>query len=149
MYLCKSIIRPCIEYCCHVWVDVPSCYLEMLGEVQKRICRAVGPSLADPLEPFAHRRNVASFRLFYRHNFGRCSSEQAQLVPLPFSRGRSTRYPDRLHDFSVSIPRCYKDAYVSSVFPRAARLWNSLPIVCLPLTYNLKGFQSKINSTGV
>ena len=121
----------------------------MLGEVQKRICRAVGPSLADPLEPFAHRRNVASFSLFYRHNFGRCSSEQAQLVPLPFSRGRSTRYPDRLHDFSVSIPRCYKDAYVSSVFPRAARLWNSLPIVCLPLTYNLKGFQSKINSTGV
>ena len=33
----------------------------------------------------------------------------AQLVPLPFSRGRPTRYSDRLHDFSVTIPRFYKD----------------------------------------
>ena len=62
------------------------------------------------LEPFlAHRRNVASLSLFYRYHFGRCSSELAQLVPLPYSRGRSTRYSDRLHDFSVTIPRCYKD----------------------------------------
>ena len=28
----------------------------------------------------------------YRYYFGRCSSELAQLVPLPYSRGRSTRY---------------------------------------------------------
>ena len=38
--------------------------------------------------------------LFYRYDFGRCSSKLAQLVPLPFSRGRSTCYSDRLHDFS-------------------------------------------------
>ena len=53
---------------------------------------------------------------------GRCSSELAQLVPFPFSRGRSTRYFDRLHDFSVIIPRCYKDVYVNSFFLRTARL---------------------------
>ena len=41
-----------------------------------------------------------------------------QLAPLPFSRGRSTCYFDRLHDFSVTIPRCYKDVYVNSFFPR-------------------------------
>ena len=39
----------------------------------------------------------------------RCSLELAQLVPLPFSRGRSSRYSDGLHDFSVTIPTCYKD----------------------------------------
>ena len=55
----------------------------------------VGPSLAASLEPLAHRRNVASLSLFYRYYFGRCSSELAQLVPLPYSRGRSTRYSDR------------------------------------------------------
>ena len=77
--------------------------------------------------------------------FGRCSSELAQLVPLPFSRGRSTRYSDRLHDFSVTIPRCYKDVYVNSFFPRTARLWSSLPIQCFSLTCNLNGFQSRIN----
>ena len=77
---------------------------------------------------------------FYRYYFGRCSSELAQLVPLPFSRGRSTRYSDRLHDFSVIIPRCYKD--VNSFFPLTARLYNSLPIECFSLTYNLNGFKS-------
>ena len=65
----------------------------------------VGPSLAASLEPLAHRRNVVSLSLFYRYYFGRCSSELVELVPLPYSRGRSTRYSDRLHDFSVTIPR--------------------------------------------
>ena len=134
-----------MEYCCHVWAGAPSCYLELLDKLQKRICRTVGPSLAASLEPLAHRRNVASLSLFYRYYFGRCSSELAELVPLPYSRGRSTRYSDRLHDFNVTIPRCYKDVYVNSFFPRTARLWNSLPIECFPLTYNLSGFKSRIN----
>ena len=60
-------------------------------------------------------------------------------------RGSSTRYSDRLHDFSVIIPRCYKDVYANSFFPPTARLWNSLPIVCLLLTYDLSGFKSRIN----
>ena len=60
-------------------------------------------------------------------------------------QGRSTCYSDRLHDFSVTIPRCYKDVYVNSFFPRTARLWNSLPIECFPLTYHLNGFKSRIN----
>ena len=145
LYLYKSTIRPCMEYCCHVWAGAPSCYLELLDKLQKRICRTVGPSLAASLEPLAHRRNVASLSLFYRYYFGRCSSELAQLVPLPYSRGRSTRYSDRLHDFSVTIPRGYKDVYVNSFFPRTARLWNSLPIECFPLTYDLSGFKSRIN----
>ena len=145
LYLYKFIICPCMEYCCHIWAGAPSCYLDLLDKLQKRTCRIVGPSLAASLEPLAHRRNVASLSLFYRYYFGRCSSELAQLVPLPFSRGRSTRYSDRLHDFSVTIPRCYKDVYVNSFFLRTAKLWNSLPIECFPLTYDLIGFKSRIN----
>ena len=122
LYLYKSTIRPCMEYCCHVWAGAPSCYLELLDKLQKRICRTVGLSLATSLEPLAHCRNAASLSIFYRYYFGRWSSELAQLVPLPYSRGRSTRYSDRLHDFCVAIPRCYKDVYVNSFFPRTARL---------------------------
>ena len=85
LYLYKSTIHPCVEYCCHVWAGTPSCYLDLLDKLQKRICRIVGPSLAASLEPLAHRRNVASLSLFYRYYFGRCSSELDQLVPLPFS----------------------------------------------------------------
>ena len=66
-------------------------------------------------------------------------------ISLPFSPGRSTRYSDRLHDFSVTIPRCYKDFYVNSFFPPTARPWNSLPIECFPLTCNFSGFKSRIN----
>ena len=145
LYLYKSTIRPCMEYCCHVWASAPSCYLKLLGKLQKRICRTVGLSLAASLEPLAHRRNVASLSLFYRYYFGRCSSELAQLVPLPFSRDRSTRYSDRLYDFSVTIPRCCNNVYVISFFPRTTRFWNSFPIECFLLTYNLKGFNCRFS----
>ena len=59
--------------------------------------------------------------------------------------GSSARYSDRLHAFSVTIPSCYKDVYVDSFFLCTARLWNSLPIECFPLTYNLNGLKSRIN----
>ena len=85
-------------------------------------------SLAASLESLAHRQNVASLSLFYGYYFGRCSSEPAQLVPLAYSRGRSTRYSDKLHDFSVTIPRCYKDDYVNSFFSRTARLLVALSL---------------------
>ena len=103
LYLHKSTIRPCAEYCCHVWAGAHSCYLKLLGKLQRQICVTVGPSLAGSLEPLAHHRNVASLTLFYRYCFGRCSLELAQLVPSPFSRGRSTRYSDRLHYFLSSF----------------------------------------------
>ena len=72
LYLYKSTIRPCMEYWCHVWAGAPTCYLELLDKLQKRICRTVGPALAASLEPLAHHRNVASLSLFYRYYFGRC-----------------------------------------------------------------------------
>ena len=46
----------------------------------------VGPSLAASAELLAHRGNVASLSLCYRHYFGRCSCELVQLVPLPYSQ---------------------------------------------------------------
>ena len=145
LYLYKPTIQPCMEYCCHVWAGVPSCYLALLDKLQKRIRRTVGPSLAASLEPLAHRGNLATLSLFFRYYFGRCSSEPARLVPPPYCWGRSARYFDRLHDFSVTIPRCYKDVYVNSFFPCTARLWNSLPIERFPLAYDLNGFKSRIN----
>ena len=75
LYLYKSTICPCMEYCCHVWAGDPSCCLDLLDKPQKQMCRIIGPSLAAFLEPLAHRRNVASLSLFYRYYFGRCSSE--------------------------------------------------------------------------
>ena len=145
LYLYKATTHPCMKYCYHVWAGAPSCFWELLDKLQKQICRTVGPSLATSLEPLTDCWYVPSLSLFYRYYFGRCSFELAQLVPLPFSQGRSTRYSDRLHDFSVTIPRCYKDVYVNSFFPHTAGLWNSLPKECFPLNYVLNDFRSRIN----
>ena len=67
LYLYKSTIRSCMEYCCYVWAGAPSSYLKLLDKIQKQICRSVGPSLAASLEPLADRRSVASLSLFYRY----------------------------------------------------------------------------------
>ena len=125
-----------MKYCCSVWEVDPSCYLDKL---QKRICGAVGHKLATCFEPFAHRRNVASLSLFLlTYYFGRCIYELAELVPLPHYHDRSIPHSNRLHDFSVTIPRCYKDIFVNSFIPRTATLWNFLPAECIPLYYDLK-----------
>ena len=39
LYLYKSNIWPCMEYCCHVWAGSPNCYLELLIKLQKQISR--------------------------------------------------------------------------------------------------------------
>ena len=36
LYLYKSTQQPCMEYCCHVWADAASCYLELLDKLQKQ-----------------------------------------------------------------------------------------------------------------
>ena len=66
LYLYKSTIWSGIEYCCHAWSGVPSCYLELLDKLQKQTCRTVSPSLAACLEAFVHPQNVANFSPCYR-----------------------------------------------------------------------------------
>ena len=45
LYLYKSTIRPCLEYCCHVWASAPSCSFELLDKLQKQIYRTTVPLL--------------------------------------------------------------------------------------------------------
>ena len=49
LYLYKSTMHPCMEYCCHVLAGAPSCHMELLDKLQKRICRIVDPLLAASL----------------------------------------------------------------------------------------------------
>ena len=85
LYLYKSIIQPCMEYCSHVWAGAPSCYLELLDKLKKWICRTLRPFLTTSLERFPYGRSIASLRFFCWYYFGKCSSELVKLVPLPYS----------------------------------------------------------------
>ena len=60
LYLYKSTICLCMEYCCYVWAGAPSYYLELLDKLQKQIHRTAGPSLAASPKPLAHCCNVVS-----------------------------------------------------------------------------------------
>ena len=91
------------------------------------------------IEALAHCRNELRLSLFFRYYFGICPSKLAELVPLPYFHGRSCRWSNRMHDFSV-IPRCYEDGYVNSIFSHTVSLWNSLPAKRFPLIYCLNGF---------
>ena len=46
LYLYKSTMQPYVGHYCHVWAIGPSCYLELLDKLKKRICRTVSPSIA-------------------------------------------------------------------------------------------------------
>ena len=59
LYLYKFTIRPCMEYCFHVWAGAHSCYFHLLL--------------------------LLNHWFIVEYYFSRCSSELAQLVPLPFS----------------------------------------------------------------
>ena len=147
LYLYKSTIRPCMEYSCHVWVGAPiatsSCQISCKNKYARLLLLCCFTCCFS--STLGSCQNVASLSRFYRYYFSRFPSELAQLDPLSYSRGRSTRYCYRFPDFCVTIPKCYKDVYVNGFFPRTARLWNSLPIECFPLTYNLNDFKSRIN----
>ena len=123
LYLYKSTIRPCTEYCCHVLAGVPSCYFELLDKLLKRICRTIGPSLAASLESLAHCRNVASLSLFYRleqpirelvvqsttHFDGECLKKKVVLD----GSGNDKIKPEDLPEYHVPPPYNYIEAISS------------------------------------
>ena len=145
LYLYKSVIRSCMEYCCHVWAGTPSCYWELLDKLQRRIYRTVSPSLAASLEPLAYRRNVTSLSLFYRYYFGK-------MFIWTGWTGSTSLFPKEngiliQRCFSVTICRCFKGVYVNNFFPRTTGLWNSVSVECFSLTYDLSDFNLGLKDT--
>ena len=69
----------------------------------------------------------------------------ADQILLSYSCGRPCCYFNRMYDFSVSIPRSYKDVYVSSTFSHTVRLLNFLHAKLFPLIYDLNGFMPRVN----
>ena len=88
--LYTGFIRPCLEYCSHIWGSSP--YTSLLDRIESKAIRLIGdPSLTSTLDPLSLRRKVASLSLFYRYYFGHCSDELATCIPPPMARPRSTR----------------------------------------------------------
>ena len=130
-----GILLPCLGWCPYLLIGI----IRQATKTNMQDCWSFTCYFTWTLGSSSKCGQLKSFVLL-RQMFFRTGSSGSTF----FSRGRSTRYYDRLHDFSVAIPRCHKDVFVNSFFPRRARLWNFLPIDCFPLTYDFNGFKSRI-----
>ncbi|XP_065654651.1 uncharacterized protein LOC136081276 [Hydra vulgaris] len=140
----KSQIRPCMEYCWYIWGGSSNDALSLLDKVQKRIVNIVELALADNLQPLSHCCNFGSLSLFYKYYNGHCSKELVFLVPSTKIHSRVTRHSIESHPFSVTVPKCSKNAYSSSFFLQhqlfGIRFLHHvflIHIICNPDSYNL------------
>ncbi|XP_065667569.1 uncharacterized protein LOC136087880 [Hydra vulgaris] len=128
-----------MEYCCHIWGGSSKDALSLLGA--KTHCKHSWTCSCS--QPLPHRCNVAFLSLFHKYYNG--SKELMSLVPSTKIHYRVTRYSTKSHTFSVAVPKCSKNSYSSSFFPRTSVIWNSLPSSCFPDSYNFQFFKSFVN----
>ena len=148
LYLYKSTIRPCMEYCCHIWAGAPITTLHLLDKVQRRLKNLIGDNLYSKLQSLSHRRDVASLSLFYRYFHGHCSNELASLIPNTYPASDSLIQTHRYfrNKNAVYLPRRNTTTYSNSFIPRTSTLWNSLPNECFPSEYNLDSFKKNVHN---
>ena len=84
-----------------------SYYLDILDKLNTPVCTTVGSSLVAYYERLT--RKCTQLKSCLQLLFWQIFSGTAELVPLSCSRGRSTRYSNRLHNFSGTITKCCKD----------------------------------------
>ena len=138
-----GLIRPCLEYCSHVWGSSPS--VSLLDRVESKAIRLINDhALTSSLDPLSLRRKVASLSLYYRYYFGHCSSELFERIPQSLRRPRSTRQAALSHRYSVELCNPRIDRYGDCFFPSTSKLWNSLPASVFPDAYNLDSFKRKV-----
>ena len=142
--LYRGLVRPCLEYACHVWGG--STHTQLLRRVESKAFRLINsPPLTDSLQPLNLRRDVASLAIFYRFFNANCSSELADCMPPPLMRPRCTRLSTSSHPYSVQIPYARVNQYLQSFFISTGKLWNSLPLSVFPPVYDLNYFKREVS----
>ena len=119
--LYTGFIRPCLEYCSHIWGSSP--YTSLLDRVESKAIRLISdPSLTSTLDPLSLRCKVASLSLFYRYYFGHCSDELAACIPPPMARPRSTRQATFAHNYCVEFSNARINWFSDGFFPSTSHL---------------------------
>ena len=71
--------------------------------------------------------------------------DKGRIIPDPVRRVRTTRSSTHAHPFQVTLSNPRTLAHKLSFIPRTSQLWNSLPPITFPESYNLSSFKSNIN----
>ena len=140
----KGLVRPCIEYACHVWGG--STHTALLDRVESKAFRLIrSPPLTSCLLPLKSRRDVASLSVFYRYFHANCSSELANCMPPLLPRPRNTRLSSHAHPYTVQTPFARVNQYLQSFLPSTGKLWNRLPASVFPPDYDLNAFKRGVS----
>ena len=141
--LYTGFIRPCLEYCSHIWGS--SLYTSLLDRIESKTISLIDdPSLTSTLGPLSLRRKVASLSLFYHHYFGHCSDELATCIPPPMARPRFTRQATFVHNYCVELSNARINRFSDGCFPSTSYLWNSPPSSVFPASFNLPSFKRQV-----
>ncbi|KAL7640057.1 UNVERIFIED_CONTAM: hypothetical protein RMT77_009471 [Armadillidium vulgare] len=141
LQLYKGLIRPCMEYCSHIWSG--SGFTRLLDRVESKAKRLINCSaLTNALDPLSLRRDVGALSLFYLYYSGKCSRELSTRIPPPLWRPRSTRGALFAHKFCIDIGNSRLVRCGASFFPATPVLWNSLPSSVFPAEFNLNSFKT-------
>ena len=67
----KGLIRPCMEYCSHIWGG--SGFTRLLDKVESKAKRLINcPALSNSLDSLSLQCDVGASSLFYRYFSGEC-----------------------------------------------------------------------------
>ena len=140
--LYTGFIRPCLEYCFHIWGSSPYTFLDRIES--KAIRLICDPSLTSTLDLLSLRRKVASLPLFYRYYFGHCSDELAACIPPPMARPCSTRQATFAHNYCVELSNARINRFSDGFFTSTSHLWNSPPSSVFSASFNLPSFKRQV-----
>ena len=120
-----ACIRPIMEYCCPIFVNVPSSTLGLLDRIQNRAARLF-PTLREKLDSLALRRDVAGLCQLYRIVHGSAPPLVRNLLKVwPLRVNRSTRSSEACMG-SLHPPSCRTAFHQNSFLPYYIKLWNEL-----------------------
>ena len=120
--LYKAQIRPCLEYCSHLWRGVSKDSFNTLDAIQKRAIRLIGDSaLTDTLDFLAHRRSVSALSLFYRFYHGFCSDEIKSIIPQKASFARNMRFSKIQHPYALKLDTNRTNAFANTFIHMISR----------------------------
>ncbi len=111
----RGLVRPCMEYACHVWGGLR--HTALLDRVESKAFRLISfPPLTSCLLPLKSRCSDASLSIFYRYFHANCSSVLANCMPPLFPRPCCTRLSSQAHPYTVQTPFAKVNQYLHSFF---------------------------------